>query len=126
MKKQTTLEIEDLGTEELSEEIDQKVNKMIQESEKDIKEGYKQTELGLIPNDWEVKKGAEIAIKITKGASPKWQGFEYQKEGMLFITSENVKNGYLELKLPKFLKVNPSPSSKITSIEEPVVLTQPS
>jgi len=32
--------------------------------------GYKQTELGIIPEDWEVKKLGNIA-KITRGASPR-------------------------------------------------------
>jgi len=35
-----------------------------------IKKGYKQTELGVIPENWEVKKISNIA-KITRGASPR-------------------------------------------------------
>lgn len=35
-----------------------------------LKDGYKQTELGLIPEDWEVKSFEEIAI-ISRGASPR-------------------------------------------------------
>ena len=33
----------------------------------------------------------ELAVKITKGSSPKWQGVSYvDKPGVLFVTSENV------------------------------------
>lgn len=35
----------------------------------------------------------DLAILVTKGESPGWQGFEYQDEGPLFITSENVLFG---------------------------------
>ena len=35
----------------------------------------------------------EITTLVTKGESPGWQGFEYQNEGPLFITSENVLFG---------------------------------
>lgn len=42
---------------------------------------------------------------ITKGASPKWQGFDYtsDKNQLLFITSENVREGYISLEKEKFL-----------------------
>ena len=35
----------------------------------------------------------EITTLVTKGESPGWQGFEYQSDGPLFITSENVLFG---------------------------------
>ena len=45
----------------------------------------------------------EYATLITKGASPKWQGIEYIESGTLFITSENVREGYLDLSKRKYL-----------------------
>lgn len=45
----------------------------------------------------------EYAILITKGASPKWQGVDYCEEGTLFVTSENVREGYLDLSKRKYL-----------------------
>ncbi len=66
---------------------------------------YKPSCLGPIPIDWEVKKGADISIKITKGSSPKWQGFQYQSQGLLFVTSENVRDGVLDVSDPKFLPI---------------------
>ena len=35
----------------------------------------------------------DISVLVTKGESPGWQGFEYQNEGPVFITSENVLFG---------------------------------
>jgi len=38
-----------------------------------------------------------VAHVVTKGESPRWQGFEYQPEGVPFITSENVLEGDLDI-----------------------------
>jgi len=53
--------------------------------------------------EWEKKKGIDITSKITKGSSPNWQGFQYQNSGVLFVTSENVRDGFLDISKPKFL-----------------------
>ncbi|WP_067340741.1 restriction endonuclease subunit S [Stappia indica] len=45
----------------------------------------------------------DVAAKITKGASPKWQGFNYQNEGIRFIRSQNVGWGRLRLDDQAFL-----------------------
>src|SRR3989338_6015073 len=65
--------------------------------------GYKKTKVGWIPEGWGCVKGSEITSLIGKGASPKWQGFNYVATGMLFVTSENVRDGYLDVSVPKFL-----------------------
>lgn len=56
----------------------------------------------------EHKRLEEYATLITKGASPKWQGVDYCEEGTLFVTSENVREGYLDLSKRKYLddKIN--------------------
>jgi len=64
---------------------------------------FKQTEIGEIPEGWDVARGEEITTKITKGQSPRWQGFDYQDDGVLFVTSENVRDGRLDVSKPKFL-----------------------
>lgn len=38
----------------------------------------------------------KFALVITKGESPRWQGFEYLSEGIPFITSENVLEGEID------------------------------
>lgn len=48
----------------------------------------------------------EISLLITKGASPKWQGISYttDKTGVLFVTSENVRDGYLQVSKDKYVE----------------------
>lgn len=55
-----------------------------------------------------LKRLEEYASLITKGASPKWQGIDYCEKGVLFVTSENVRDGYLDLSKRKHLddKIN--------------------
>jgi type I restriction enzyme S subunit len=64
---------------------------------------FKQTEIGEIPESWEVVELEKLTECITKGESPRWQGFEYQQEGILFVTSENVRDRFLDLENPKFI-----------------------
>lgn len=42
---------------------------------------------------WEWVKLGDIAIKISKGESPEWQGFSYTNTGIIFIRSENIQWG---------------------------------
>lgn len=63
---------------------------------------------GKLTNDkLELEKISEISILVTKGASPKWQGFNYTKDEnqLLFITSENVREGFVTLEKKKFLPI---------------------
>ena len=53
-------------------------------------EAQKETEIGLAPESWEIKKLGDYATLITKGASPKWQGFNYCENGVMFIRSQNI------------------------------------
>lgn len=55
------------------------------------------------PKGWRKIKLGEMVKRITKGESPKWQGFEYQDNGALFVTSENVRLGAIDLSVPKFI-----------------------
>jgi type I restriction enzyme, S subunit len=64
---------------------------------------FQETEIGPIPQNWRLATGEEITSLITKGASPRWQGFAYGNSGMLFVTSENVRDGFLDISKPKFL-----------------------
>lgn len=66
----------------------------------------------MLPEGWEIKRGDEVSSKITKGASPRWQGFNYQDEGLLFVTSENVRDGFLDVSNPKFLPLSFSEKQK--------------
>ena len=48
----------------------------------------------------------ELSELITKGASPSWQGFSYTDDSTqtLFVTSENVREGYIDLSFPKYIE----------------------
>lgn len=48
----------------------------------------------------------DLASLITKGASPTWQGFSYTADETqtLFITSENVREGWIDLSERKYLE----------------------
>jgi len=48
----------------------------------------------------------ELSELITKGASPSWQGFSYTDDisQTLFVTSENVREGYIDLSTPKYIE----------------------
>ncbi len=60
----------------------------------------------------------DVSEVITKGASPRWQGIEYtdDKTQTLFVTSENVREGYLDLSKEKYL------DNKINEIQKRSVL----
>ncbi len=59
-------------------------------------EPQKQSEIGLIPESWKTVPLGEQALKISKGSSPKWQGFQYVSEGVLFVRSQNVGEGVMD------------------------------
>ena len=58
------------------------------------------------PKKLPVSKLSELATLITKGASPNWQGYGYTDDSSqtLFVTSENVREGELDLSQPKYLE----------------------
>ena len=55
------------------------------------------------PKGWKVGAIGDYAERVTKGESPGWQGFEYQEEGVRFVTSENVLWGSVDLEKAKFV-----------------------
>ena len=58
-----------------------------------MKLGYKQTEVGVIPEEWEVITLGELSEFVTSG-SRGWAQF-YSESGALFIRSQNVRDGRL-------------------------------
>ena len=59
-------------------------------------EAQKETEIGPVPESWEFVRVEEHAKAVSKGSSPKWQGFDYVDNGVLFVRSQNVGNGVME------------------------------
>ena len=58
-----------------------------------IPAGYKRTEVGVIPEDWRIKKLAAICdVRDGTHESP-----EYYDQGVAFVTSKNIIEGHLDL-----------------------------
>ena len=58
-----------------------------------------------LPTGWTWVRLELLTSVITKGASPTWQGFNYvDEEQVLFVTSENVRSGFLDVSRPKYLE----------------------
>lgn len=63
------------------------------------KQGYKHTDLGWVPDEWEVEKLGEVCdVRDGTHDSPK-----YHAEGVPFITSKNLKNGKIDLTEVNFI-----------------------
>ena len=75
-------------------------NKQMEELQKFIKSQF----VEMFGNIKIYKRLSDYSILITKGASPKWQGINYKRKGTLFITSENVREGYIDISKPKYLE----------------------
>lgn len=63
----------------------------------EVKPGYKQTEVGVIPEKWEVAQVGEIATKVGSGITPTGGERVYKSEGRPFLRSQNVGRGTLLL-----------------------------
>lgn len=72
----------------------------------EVKNGYKQTEIGLIPNDWDIKSMSEVGesyIGLT------YSPVNVKQNGTLVLRSSNVQNGklsfednvYVQMELPE-------------------------
>lgn len=60
----------------------------------ELKPGFKQTEVGVIPMDWNIVSTCDACIKIQDGThfSPRLGGNEY-----LYITSKNIRFGFIDV-----------------------------
>lgn len=57
--------------------------------------GYKQTEVGVIPEDWDVKALNEISEKIMVGIASS-ATHAYQRRGIPLLRNQNIKPGFLD------------------------------
>ena len=64
--------------------------------------GYKQTEVGLVPEDWKVKRLGQLSAFITSG-SRGWAAF-YSEAGALFVRSQNVRDGRLSFEDTQYVR----------------------
>ena len=85
--------------------------------------GYKQTEVGVIPEEWEVKQIGDLKPFVTSG-SRGWAEF-YSDRGSLFVRITNMTRDsiYLDLENPKFVNLPVESSEGIrTQLQEHDVL----
>lgn len=60
-----------------------------------LRGGYKQTEIGVIPEDWKFTSLGEMCIKIGSGITPRGGASTYKSSGHPFVRSQNVGWGKL-------------------------------
>lgn len=58
----------------------------------EVKPGYKLTEVGVIPEEWKVKKLGEIGEKYLNGGTPTTQKLEYWQGNIPWITGADIIN----------------------------------
>jgi type I restriction enzyme S subunit len=63
----------------------------------ELRLGYKQTEFGVIPEDWEISSLGDLAIKVGSGITPAGGQRVYREDGRPFVRSQNVGWGDLLL-----------------------------
>ena len=61
----------------------------------EVKSGYKRTEVGVIPEDWRVRKLASLADKIMVGIASA-ATHAYRTKGIPLLRNQNIKSGYLD------------------------------
>lgn len=64
----------------------------------------------------------KLALLVTKGSSPGWQGFEYIESGVSFVRSQNIRWGALDLSDLAYLPPNFNKSHTNSIIREGDVL----
>src|SRR6266542_6052174 len=73
-----------------------------------LKEGYKQSDVGVIPNDWKVKTIEEVCT-LTNGRG--FKPFEWRREGLPIIRIQNLNGSddynYFQGVYDKKLEVEP-------------------
>jgi len=87
-------------------------------SEMEVKPGYKQTELGAIPEDWGIDSLSNKTSKIGSGITPTGGERVYKKEGKPFIRSQNVGWGSLNLTDVAFIDLSTHESFIGTEIKD--------
>ena len=55
------------------------------------------SKLSELPGEWVWATVGQVTYLVTKGSSPKWQGFSYVDKGILFLRSQNVVWGDINL-----------------------------
>ena len=87
-----------------------------------LPEGYKQTEVGVIPEDWEVASLGDFTSKIGSGITPTGGSRVYKDPGRPFVRSQNVGWGILNLSDLAYISEETHQSFAASEIRERDVL----
>lgn len=60
-----------------------------------LRPGYKQTEVGVIPEDWEVKRLTDISDRVMLGIASA-ATHAYREKGIPLLRNQNIRPGYLD------------------------------
>lgn len=82
-----------------------------------IPQGYKNSPLGIIPIEWEVKRLGDLCKKIGSGVTPHGGQNVYLSKGRPFMRSQNVANGNLILDDIVYIDEKTHQKHKSTEIE---------
>lgn len=69
----------------------------------ELKPGYKQTEIGVIPDEWAISALKSISALISKGSTPTTYGHGWVSDGVVFLRSECVTGDGLDLSQSMFI-----------------------
>ena len=84
--------------------------------------GYKRTEVGVIPEDWECARLGDLTTRVGSGITPSGGWRTYVTEGRPFLRSQNVGWGVLDLTDLAFITDEVHASFAASEIEEGDVL----
>jgi len=83
----------------------------------EVRPGYKRTEVGVIPEDWDVDYIGEKTTKVGSGITPTGGRKVYKREGHPFLRSQNVGWGNLFLDDIAFIDDSTHETFRATEIE---------
>ncbi|MGH4121714.1 MAG: restriction endonuclease subunit S [Clostridium sp.] len=89
---------------------------------KNVREGYKITELGEIPFDWEIVNIDKVSEFVGSGVTPKGGQSVYKAEGIPFIRSQNVYPQGLFLNNIAYIDEEQNEKMKRTKIQDEDIL----
>jgi type I restriction enzyme S subunit len=83
---------------------------------------FKETEIGFIPEEWEVAELKSLTIKIGSGATPTGGESAYKKSGISLIRSQNIYNNFFSSPGLAFIDNNQAQKLSNVAVEEKDIL----
>ena len=83
----------------------------------EVRPGYKQTEVGIVPMEWATVRLADVSAFITKGSTPTTNGFRWQSSGVLFLRSECVSPEGLDLAQSMFISAGAHRAQRRSTVQ---------